>query len=237
MLATYTRRIAAELRCTTPTRITIDPIAIIKLLLLTAVVLLWTSRYAYVLREQRPYYFLLPIALVTESIAFVLLTQEKPNVVYYQAYLLAEVLLLLMFAHGVLRKRWSLLFVIGTSILCGILLYSEVRSATGFHILHTKSMLVGWAAITLLFAKLLLDLANNSRRKLWHEQRFWVYLSIFLFLAPAIPYIGLMDLLYKRDPELAGSLYIILHVLFFVRYGCALVAGLMLKHHTADEER
>lgn len=207
------------------------------MLLLTAVVLLWTSRYAQLSREQRPYYFLLLIALVTESTAFVLMIQDMPNVVFYQAYVVAELLLLLLFAQRVLRKRWSLLFAIGTSILCGILLYGELRSATGFQILHTKSLLVGWAAITLLFAKLLLDLANNSTRKLWHDQRFWVYLSIFLFLAPAIPYIGLMDVLYQRDPELAGSLYIILHVLFFVRYGCALLAGLLLKHHTANDER
>lgn len=206
------------------------------MLLLAAVVLLWTSRYAHVPREQGPFYFLLLIALVTEITAFVW-PQDKSNVVVYQLFIPAELVLLLLFAQGVLRKWWSMLFVIGTSILCGILLYSEIRSATGFQILHTKSLLVGWAAITLLFAKLLLDLANNSTRKLWHDQRFWVYLSIFLFLAPAIPYIGLMDLLFERDPELAGSLYIILHVLFFVRYGCALVAGLLLKHHTADEER
>lgn len=82
-----------------------------------------------------------------------------------------------------------------------------------------------------------MDLANNSTLKLWHDQRFWVYLSVFLFLAPAIPYIGLLNLLYERDPELALRLYVMLHVLFFVRYGCAPVAGLLLKHRNADEAR
>jgi hypothetical protein len=216
---------------------TIEPVFIFQLLLLAAVVLLWTSRFKHVAWEQLPYYALLLVSIVVEFAATVALVQGKPNVEVYQVYALLEILLLLLFAQLVIRKRWSLYFVLGTIALCSFLLYRDMQSATGFSIIHAKSLLVGWGAITILFGKLLLDLANNSTRKLWRDQRFWVYLSIFLFLAPAIPYIGLMDHLYKRDPKLAIDLYVILHVLFFVRYGCALVAGLLLKHRTAEDER
>jgi len=201
------------------------------------VVLLWTSRYTHVIWAQRPYYALLVTSFIVEIAAMVLMVQGKPNVELYQFYSLVEILLLLLFAQLVLRKRWSLFFVLGIIAFCALLLYHDIRSATGFHILHAKSLLVGWGAITFLFAKLLLDVAISSTLKLWRDQRFWVYLSIFLFMAPAIPYIGLLDHLYKRDPQLALDLYTILHVLFFVRYGCALVAGLLLKHRTGEDER
>ncbi len=50
----------------------------------------------------------------------------------------------------------------------------------------------------------------------------------------ALPYIGMLNRLYRADREASNSLFVIIDVLFFVRYAMAWKAGRMLAQRSVS---
>ena len=189
---------------------------------------IWTLRSKYIPAQQYAFYMLLLLAFVIENGSALLVQFKYHTTWFYNFYLPLEVILLMVLAHGSVGKRW----LRGTFIVALIAYFAlwtmELFAAEPTELLNSKSTLFGWSILTLIYGGLLVQLADTSVVPLWKDQRFWTYLSVLIFVGPAIPYIGLINRIYAEDPGMASDLFVIIDVLFFVRYGCALIAGALL---------
>lgn len=154
---------------------------------------------------------------------------DEKNAWLYNLYVPIEFYILLIMAQHLLKHRLSAVFIALVGLLYAVILIREIGQSDGSTLLYTRSTLLAFGSVTLLYAALLVDLAERTKTVLWKDQRFWVYLSVFLFMGPAIPYVGMMNEVYHRDPDLAFNLFLILDLLFLLRYGAAIVAGLLLN--------
>ncbi|MCB0768047.1 MAG: hypothetical protein KDB95_12630 [Flavobacteriales bacterium] len=205
----------------------IDALSIAKPALITAVFVLWVRRRRWMLPEQRAFFASLILGFAVEITSSLLQHSSRHTTWIYTLYIPLEMMLLLHFAHEALgRVRWR--WVIGVAALLYLALLAFEASGE-LIILRSKSTLLGWSILTFLIAYLMVRLAEDSLLPLWKDQRFWVYLSILVFVGPAIPYVGLLNRVYAEDPRLASELFVIIEVLFIVRYGSALLAGFLLR--------
>lgn len=190
--------------------------------------LIWTLRRQHLPDTQRWYFVALILAFVVENSSAALLITDQNNAWLYNLYVPLEFYLLAIMAERILNKRWSTaLAAVGGAGYAALYLY-EVTREGAFDLLDSRSTLLAYAIQTVLYAALLIELAERTTTVLWREQRFWVFLSVFLFMGPVIPYVGMMNEVYQRDAMLANSLFLIVDVLFILRYSAALIAGLMI---------
>lgn len=190
---------------------------------------IWTLRRKHIPDAQRAFFVALLLAFVVENASAVLVLFNKDNNWLYNLYIPLEFYLLAYMAHRSSARRWSTALTLVAVLGFTVLFIEEQYSPGPFHLLNAHSTLLAWAVLTVLYATLLVQLAENCTSALWKEQRFWVYLSVLLFVGPAIPYVGLLNMMHARDPELAGRLFLIVDILFFLRYGTALIGGLTLR--------
>lgn len=180
--------------------------------------------------EQRLFLVGLMLALVVEnSAAYIYVYGNGNNAWLYRIYIPMEFVLLALMATLHLRRTWSTTLAIAGGIGFFSVLAWEIFGQHEESILFARSTILSFCLLTALFAGLLIDLVERTTTVLWKDQRFWVYLSVFIFTGPAIPFVGLLNKIYMRDRDLAGELFIIIDVLFFLRYGAALIGGWLLK--------
>jgi len=195
-----------------------------------AVSLVWTLRRRRIPNEQHLFYGLLMLAFVVENTAaYIYVYGNGNNGWLYSIYLPLDFILLATMAALHLRRTWSTTLAIAGGVGFFSVLVWEIFGQHEESIIFALSTTLSFCLLTALFAGLLIDLVERTTTVLWKDQRFWVYLSVFIFTGPAIPFVGLLNKIYKRDPDLAVELFIIIDVLFFLRYGAALIGGWLLK--------
>ncbi|MBK7384836.1 MAG: hypothetical protein IPI81_16110 [Flavobacteriales bacterium] len=193
---------------------------------MSAVFIQWTLRLRSMPFAQRFFFAQLALAMVVENTSGILFIFDHENSVLYNFYIPLEFALLCAFAAFSFRSRLVHAVLLLVVVCYGVVLFLELRQGTP--IIFTKSLLLAYATLTITFSVLLVRLAGSTEVRLWKDQRFWVYLSIVVFTGAVIPYVGLMNHLYTSDPALAKSLFGIIEVLFFLRYGMVWLAGALL---------
>lgn len=192
--------------------------------------ILWALRMRHIPREQHWFLACLMLAFVVENTAaYIYVYGNGNNTWLYSIYIPLEFMLLAPMAALHLRKSWSTTIALAGGIgYFGVLAW-ETFGPSEEGLIFTRSTILSYCLLTALFVGLLIDLVERTTTMLWMDQRFWVYLSVFVFTGPAIPFVGLLNRIYLRDDELAGELFVIIDVLFFLRYGSALIGGWLLK--------
>jgi hypothetical protein len=215
-----------------PSALAIATLSLLKTLLICAVSLLWTLRIRRIPSGQVLFYASILLACAVESGATYLSAWSTTTEIYAW-YLILEFLLLLTMTTRSLRRSWTTGLAIAGGL--GFLVVSAWEHAypAPDAIIAARSTLFGFSVLTFLCVVLLMDLVESATVPLWKDQRFWTYFSIFIFMGPAIPFLGLLNHIYAQDPVLAEELFIIIDVLFFLRYGSALVAAWLLTPQQA----
>jgi magnesium-transporting ATPase (P-type) len=195
----------------------------------------WTLRIRSIPPGQRFLYAQLVLAFLTENTCAVLVELDIENAWLYRIYLPIEFLLLLFFAMR--SFGGSRAVVLALIVYIGYLgiFWWESHSGTTDGILNSKSLLFAWSTLAVVYTILLVRLAERAEQPLWKEQIFWAYLSIVVFMGGALPYIGMLNRLYRADREASDSLFVIIDVLFFARYAMAWKAGRMLAQRSASK--
>lgn len=188
----------------------------------------WTLRRRTVPKNQLFFYFVVVLAFLVENIAALVKQFNGYNDWLYNGYVVIEYIMLLIFAQQSFRTKWATRSCLLALVAYLALVAGELHGGAKGVILYANSLLFAWAVLTILFTVLLVRLANTVDDRSWRDQRFWVYLSIVVFMGGGIPYIGLLNQVYAHDQRMAKDLFMIIDVLFLLRYGMTTVAGYLL---------
>lgn len=199
------------------------------MLLTCTVSAVWILRRRHIPDAQRAFFLVLLLAFVVENTSAILVLFDLRNNWLYNLYIPLEFYLLAYTAHRSLVRRWSTALALIVGLVFTLVFAWEMLRPGTFNLLNAHSTMLGWALLTFLYATLLVLLAESCTKVLWKEQRFWVYFSVLLFMGPAIPYVGMLNMVHARDAELARHLFVILDILFFLRYSAALLGGSLLR--------
>jgi hypothetical protein len=203
-------------------------IGILKAGLLGALFIGWTRRYKLIPHYLLFFYLQITLAFFVESLAYILILLDLQNAWLYNLYIPLEFVLLLAFAYALADRQWLKWVMAGAMTIYVLMLWGEALQGGGMDILTSRSILWAWASLAMIHTYLLIRLADRSMIKIWRLPLFWVQFGIILFMGGAIPYIGLINRMLEHDAPLASGLFVIIEVLFFLRYTMAILAGQML---------
>jgi hypothetical protein len=208
---------------------------LLKLALIGAALLCWWLRARPLQGSVRWYFLLLLFATVVECGGAWLIGQGSTTNTLYQIYIPLEIVLAALFIASSSTERWPRGWPLLALVLYTALLAWEWRNSSGSEILFSKSLLFAWALLVLGCCAVLLQRSYLLDRSIVRTWQFWALLSLLGYFGLALPTVGLVGELYAEDPVLAGEVYLVMDILYFFRYGLALVAGLLLT--ARDQER
>ncbi|HMQ77532.1 MAG TPA: hypothetical protein PKE21_15540 [Flavobacteriales bacterium] len=159
---------------------------------------------------------LVVVAFAVETAGVVIRTAGHPNTWLYNSFTVVEFLLMLRLVACLLPQRRSALAV--TAAL-GLLAMGAayLRSGStvfllGEGIILLAAITCGWSLATLW------SVAQRVDRSIVGSPSFWFFLGTLAYFGGIVPFVGMMRLLYRNDPELTRVMYWIIIVLAIVRY-------------------
>ena len=200
-------------------------LSVAKVVFLGVVVAIWSFRVRDVQGALGWFYLQLLLSFVIEFACMILIQLGERNIWLYNCYLPVEFLLFAGFVHVSLHDARAWWVTVPAILVYAALFYGELLSRTGSDLLFSRSLMFGWGYLAVVITYLLVQLAKESVEPIWREQLFWVYLSAILFFGVSLPFIGLLNRIYRHDRELAVDLLVIMDVLYFLSYGLVGVAG------------
>ena len=206
----------------------IEPITIFKILVQGSAFIAWLVRLRGIPRSLRPIWFFLVLSVLVENGAIAMRALLGNNTLLYMIWIPVFITLISYWLWRCIAKRWAGLFIGAAVMIYYTLLITELATEHGSQLLFQRSLLFGYGYITALCAYCLVQLAEEAQGQLWNEPLFWVYLAFFASLGPAIPYLGMLNHLYRVDELKADSLFAIIDLLFLLQFTALAIAGLRL---------
>lgn len=200
-------------------------ISLVKVGFLLAVVAVWILCASGLRGALRLFFMQLVLTAAVETLCAVLLFLGYQNIAIYNAYLPLEFLLLLGVSQLGAPGRWVAWSNILAVLLYAGLLVSDYFGRVGDELLFSHSLLFAWGYLAVLFTYLLVHMARSTVAPIWEDPHFWVYLSVVLFFGASLPFVGLLNKIYRSDEALASDLVVILDILYFTAYGMVGLAG------------
>ncbi len=206
----------------------IEPVTLLKIIVQGFALLAWLWHLRRIPRSLRPILFFLLMSVAVENGALIMRAYVEHNTELYNAWIPVMVTLLCYWLWHTMAHRLASL-CIGLVLACYfILLMVEATSPVADRILFQRSVLFGYACISALCAVQLIRLTTLARGQLWREPLFWTCVAFFASLGPALPYLGLLNHLYKVDQLKADALFTIIDVLFLIQFSALGIAGVLL---------
>ncbi|MCU0320297.1 MAG: hypothetical protein MUE88_09505 [Flavobacteriales bacterium] len=199
-----------------------------RLLLIGAALLCWLLRIRHLQGSARWYFIGLLLACGVEAGGAWLRSQGQQNNTLYQLYSSLEIVFAALFITSSSTERWPRRWPLIGVLIYAAVLALELRTRSGLEILFSKSLLVCWALLVLACCLVLLQRSELLDPPLWRTWQFWGLLSLLTYFSLALPTIGVISEVYLRDEDLADQVFVVMDVLYVVRYSLALVAGLLL---------
>lgn len=205
----------------------IDTITVFKLVFQAGAFLLWMRNRKWVPDSLRPITWFMVLSFIAENWAMVLSRYGIDNTLLYKIWIPVMVTVLSYWLIRSLHRSWQVvLVVVALIVYFGLVGWESANVAEGT-LLYDRSLLFGYAFLSITFAARLLHLAASSVHPLIKDPVFWVLVAFFASLGPAIPYLGLLNHLYAQNKEAADSLYVIVEVLFLLQFVLLGVAALL----------
>lgn len=206
---------------------TIETITLIKLVFQAGAFLLWMRNLKRMPDGLRPILWFMVLSLIVENCALVLSLQEINNTLLYKTWIPVMITLLSYWLIRSLLRSWQVVFVgIALAAYFALLVWESSHVEEGA-LLFDRSLLFGYAFLSITMAARLLQLAASSLDPLLKDPVFWVLVAFFASLGPAIPYLGLLNHLYVQNMEAADSLYLIVELLFLLQCTALGVAAML----------
>ncbi|MCB0793628.1 MAG: hypothetical protein KDB88_02730 [Flavobacteriales bacterium] len=159
------------------------------------------------------------LSLGVELLGRSLASSGTPNLVFYNAYMVMEFLLItaMLWSMDVGRQHGGIRSVIMLLLFLATLAF-ELWHQSPVSTFFTKSVVVGGLVMAMGSILVLFRLANDGQEALHRRAEFWMLLSVVTYFLGFIPILGLYFYIAERDPELGASIYRINDVLFVLRY-------------------
>lgn len=205
-----------------------------KLPMIAAALLCWLLRMRHIKGSAIWYFIGLLLAGGTEVVGAWMMHQGRENNSLYQAYSTLEIVFAALFITTSSTERWPRRWPLVGLLAYAAVLAWELRSRSGMEILFSKSLLLGWALLVLACCFVLIQRSELLDPPLWRTWQFWSLLSLLGYFGLAAPTMGVLSEVYQYDEQLADQLFVVMDVLYYLRYGLALVAGLLLTTAAPD---
>ncbi len=170
------------------------------------------------------------MSVLVENGALVLRMLAGTNTLLYMLWIPLFVLLLSYWLWRIIevrRVKWLLAFSVLTYF---GLLFVEMLSEHEPRLLFQRSLLFGYGYLSAFCGYKLIRLAEECDGPIWRDPGFWVHLAFVGSLGPAIPYLGMLNHLYRMDRLRADSLFTIIDVLFLFQFIALGIAGARMRH-------
>ncbi|MBK9419188.1 MAG: hypothetical protein IPN62_18385 [Flavobacteriales bacterium] len=166
----------------------------------------------------RPITWFMVLSFIAENFAMVLSLQDINNTLLYKIWVPVMITLLSYWLMRSLHRTWQVVLVaIALAAYFALFGWESAYKVDG-SLLYDRSLLFGYAFLSITMAARLLHMAASSVHPLIKDPVFWVHVAFFASLGPAIPYLGMLNHLYVRNMEAADSLYVIMDVLFLLHF-------------------
>jgi len=156
------------------------------------------------------------LAFAVELYGYLSAMPRQTNVLVYNAFVLAEFLLVLAMVHAQ-QPAWNkvLLLVAGFG-LAGFVV--NARFVDWRHDMLFEAIVLFAFLLAIVLGALLWRMANTSAVALLRVPAFWLFTGMLLYFIALPPVMGLARYLRKQDLELASTLWTIMPVLCTARY-------------------
>jgi hypothetical protein len=199
-----------------------------KLPLIGAALLCWLLRIRQLQGSALWYFVGLLAACGVEVIGAWMMHHGRANTTLYQAYTTLEIVFAALFITTSSTQQWPRRWPLFAMLVYAAVLAWEWRYSSGMEILFSKSLLIAWAILVMACCLVLLQRSELLDPPLWRTWQFWALLSLLTYFGLATPTIGVVGEIHLHDEDLADQLFVVMDVVYFVRYSLALVAGLLL---------
>ncbi len=199
-----------------------DPVSLFHARSILALVVVALALFTFTsIRGPKPFVFrvvalITAMALVVESVGYLLTFVHVRNVVLYNSFTLIEFLLVLtLVLHE--RRAWRNYLIVAAVVGCAAMAWNATLTPFDGR-LFVEGIVTLSLIAALAIGALLWTMAMRSEVALHRVPAFWLYMGLLLYFSALPPVVTLASVISKKDPALSLMLWTIMPVLSILRY-------------------
>ncbi len=180
---------------------------------------------------SRPYkivWFLVLFAALSEAYgSYISYVLHSSNAWYFNIYMISEVWLMGLAALYLIKSIISK-YILITLILANTAFWAYNIYTYSIFKFASTSMILGCIIMTIIYILVLISNSLFSSKNIFSQPVFWLCLSSLLYFGGDIPFMGLHNYLFDKNPKLGDQLVNINTILDIIRYPLVGISFILL---------